>query len=100
MTARVGSRQIELLILLASPFTTLMTPDKGAEALARRGLLRQDHYVGEDGVRRAGGHCITPAGLRALADAMEAGRVPDAIERMKRDADARRAKAEGRGKRP
>lgn len=72
--APLGSRQIERLVTLACPAWLLVTPLRRDQALVRRGLLRAD-----DGGRL----CITPAGLRALADAMEAGRVQDAIERVK-----------------
>jgi hypothetical protein len=39
-------------------------------SLIRRGMLQQDG---------GGCYCITPAGLRALADAIEAGKVEDGL---------------------
>lgn len=74
---RIGKNQLRLLITLASPTMMLMTGGKEAVAMASRGLLQE---------RRQGngvGYSISSSGLRALADEMEAGRVDDAIERMK-----------------
>lgn len=51
----------------------MIVPDQSALGLVAKGLLRQD-----DG----GACCITAAGLRVLADEMEAGRVADALQRM------------------
>ncbi len=81
---RIGSRQLELLIAAASPCALLLTTDKVSAALVRRGFFRE---------REPGGACcISPAGLRVLADEMEAGRVDDALVRMKKDVEARRAR--------
>lgn len=62
---RIGRQQLRLLMLLGSPGNVLVTPaDRVAKALIRRGLLAEGEGV-----------AITPAGLRALADELEAGRV-------------------------
>lgn len=72
MTA-LGRRQLELLALLGSPGRVMLTPrGRAGESLLTRGLVRGWPEPGNDGTR------INPAGLRALADALEAGRL-DAI---------------------
>lgn len=81
---RVGKRQIELLITLATPNRLLVVGDKISDALVRRGMLKED--------QERCGIGITAAGLRALADAMDRGEVSDALQRMKQDFDARREK--------
>jgi hypothetical protein len=90
---RIGKNQLCMLITLASPTMLLLTPGKAEAAMVRRGLLRE---------REPGGAlAITPAGLRALADEMEAGRVDDAMARMRKDVAERRARiaAKQRGNR-
>lgn len=63
---RLGKRQLELL--RGIPATAAMiVPDKVALSLVRLGLMRLAYGDGWA--------CITPAGLRALADAAENGRV-------------------------
>lgn len=80
---RIGPQQLQRLITLSSLGCMLIVGDRLSESLVRRGLLADDGK---------GDWCrITPAGLRALADEMEAGRVEDALEVMRRDA-AERAK--------
>lgn len=68
MTRALGKNQVSLLVSL-SPGRTLVIGDKTSSALIKRGLARSWHKDGEDLVT------ITPAGLRALADEMEAGRI-------------------------
>jgi F0F1-type ATP synthase epsilon subunit len=85
---RVGPRQLETLVMLGSPTMSMVVPGTTERGLIQRGLLK----VGETG----GFACITPTGLRVLADAMEAGKVADALERMKRSVEARKAKADAR----
>ncbi len=80
----VGRKQLETLVMLGSPTMSMVVPGKTERGLIERGLLK----VGESG----GFACITPAGLRVLADAMEAGKVADALERIKRYVEARKAK--------
>lgn len=85
---RIGKDQLGTLIMLASPTCILLTPDRSSAGLVKKGLLRE---------REPGrACCITPAGLRALADEMESGRVDDALEAIKKDAAERQAKAEQR----
>jgi hypothetical protein len=77
-----------MLVVLASPTTTLLVPSKSEAGMVRRGLLRE---------RDAGGAvCITASGLRALADAMDDGRVDDALERIRKDVEARKARIAAR----
>ena len=73
---RIGSNQLNRLILLGSPTRAFLVPDEVSRSLIKRGLVSD-----ESGLIR-----ITPAGLRALADEMDAGRVETAIEAMERDA--------------
>jgi hypothetical protein len=62
----LGRNQLKLLMAMGSPSMLLMTPCTGeAKSLERRGLI--DRYNGGEARR------ITPAGMRALADAYEAG---------------------------
>jgi hypothetical protein len=70
----LGDRQLDLLRKLCSLTRVLVTPDKVSASLVRRGLLRE--------TRDGAALCISPDGLRAIADAMEAGRVYDAIAKM------------------
>ena len=86
---RIGKQQLQTLIVLASPTCVLLTPGRSERGLVERGLLREREPGG-------GSCCITPAGLRALADAMDQGLVDDALEAMRKDAEARRQKAEVR----
>lgn len=66
----LGAKQLELLLFLAKPGSILMTPaDRVVLSLERRGLLKP--YKRVDGC----GTVITPNGMRALADAYEAGRL-------------------------
>ena len=67
---RLGTKQLQLLAQLASPTVFLVTPDRRSASLVRRGLLRE--VV-------SGACCITPAGLRRLADAIEAGQLVDSL---------------------
>lgn len=73
-----------MLVMLGTPTRSVITPGKSEQGLVAKGLLRQD---------KGGACCITPAGLRALADEMEAGRVVDALKRMKADALKRQRRA-------
>jgi hypothetical protein len=77
---RIGKDQLQMLVMLGSPTRSLITPGKSQRGLVAKGLLRQDN---------GGACCITPAGLRVLADEMEAGRVTDALARMKAEAKRR-----------
>ena len=62
----------------------MVVPSRCALSLVARGLLK----VADSG----GFACITPFGLRTLATEMEAGRVDDALERIRKDVEARSPK--------
>jgi hypothetical protein len=65
MTRPLGTQQLKLLLAMGSPSLIMLTPpDRVAQSLIDRG------YAGD---WRNGGTRITPAGMRALADAYEAG---------------------------
>lgn len=92
MTRRTAIPQAEPgAPMTASPSSVLVTPDKVSASMVARGLLR------EDPSRPGKSCCITPKGLRALADEMEAGRVADGLEDMRRDVEATRARMAAKG---
>jgi hypothetical protein len=64
----LGKNQLERLMGLASPSALLVVGDKLSLSLVRRGLLAP--YFPD---KPAAWHRITPAGIRALATAYEAG---------------------------
>ncbi len=66
---RLGTQQLRLLCTLGSPGLALVVPDRVSNSLVRLGLLRDTHRAGP-GMQR-----VTAAGLRRLADEMEAGRL-------------------------
>lgn len=68
MARPLGDKQLASLSFLVCIHRLLLTPGREERAMVARGLLRTDE---------GGACCITPAGLRALADAMDAGRVKD-----------------------
>lgn len=65
----LGKRQWSLLKGLASPGMFLILGDKVSDSLVRRGLLVSRAADG-DGLLQ-----ITPAGMRMVADAWEAGEI-------------------------
>lgn len=67
------------LIGSGSPTCRLITNNKHTDALVAAGLMAED----------GSGFCITPNGLRRLADQMEAGHVAAAIKRLKAEAAER-----------
>lgn len=67
MNRPLGKRQLEALMTLCSPSLVQVVPDKITESLMRRGL------AASRGGSTGGFVGITPAGLRAAADAFEAG---------------------------
>ena len=69
MPRPLGSRQRELLGKMGCPGRFLIVGDKVVESLARRGLLAAQGKRGDSFYQ------ITPAGLRALAEEWEAGRL-------------------------
>jgi hypothetical protein len=61
----LGTQQLKLLLAMGSPSLLMVTPrDRVANSLLDRGYVRD---VDNGGTR------VTPAGMRALADAYEAG---------------------------
>lgn len=67
---RLGPAQIEALASVCGVRRVCLTPMREDRSLIKRGLLRADE---------SGACCITPDGLRALADALEAGRLEDGL---------------------
>lgn len=71
---KLGTRQLQALMVLGAPSRVLIAPvGKVEESLRRRGLVQ--HHDGGPAVR------ITPAGLRTLADALEAGELERFMQR-------------------
>ena len=94
VVAPLGRRQLRMLMLCASPYGYLVTTDKVSDSLVRRGLLRERDDLERskyDGRRPC---CITPAGYRALAAEMEAGRIDAVVEEMRKKREAGRPTAE------
>ena len=86
---RLGNRQLETLILLARPTITMIVPGPVEVSLIKRGLLKAKKQKKDNRVEFSFAR-ITPKGLRAIADAMEAGRVEDPLVALKRDAKERK----------
>ncbi len=78
---KLGGKQIDLLRQCAVPSSILMTTDRTSDSLVAKGLLRMSSV--------AKATCITPAGLRWLADELEAGRMQDGLELARRHREAR-----------
>lgn len=76
MNCRIGKKQLRTLIMLGSPTMLLLVPGKSERGLIKRGLLRES----EPGKAC----CISPAGLRVLANEMDAGRVEDALQAIRK----------------
>jgi len=66
----LGKNQLERLMGLASPSMILIVGDKLSNSLVSRGLLRPNFPDAPEAWHR-----ITPAGMRVLADAYEAGQL-------------------------
>lgn len=84
----LGKNQLSTLKMLGCPSAAQVVGCNVSRSLERRGLLRSDN----DSF-----FCITPAGLRVLADALEAGRIDGAIEWSRREREknlARKARGE------
>lgn len=65
----LGKNQLERLLGLASPYSLLVVGGEPViESLAKRGLLKPKSKANPKSFMQ-----ITPAGMRALADAFEAG---------------------------
>jgi hypothetical protein len=81
VTRHLGLNQIDHLRANGAYGRFLIVPNKVTHSLVRRGLME---FCAED--RDSFAH-ITPSGLRALADEIEAGRIPSArecLEKMKK----------------
>jgi hypothetical protein len=70
MTRPLGKLQLERLMGLGSPSMLMVVGDAVSKSLVNRGLLRPNFPDTPDAWHR-----ITPNGLRALADAYEAGKL-------------------------
>lgn len=78
MARPLGKHQLRLLLQLGSPGMRLVVGDRLSRSLERRGLLRATGgpVKTDDGRDLPPGlFQITPAGLRALADALERGQL-------------------------
>jgi hypothetical protein len=64
----LGKLQLERLMGLASPSCLMVVGDAVSKTLVKRGLLKPHFPDNQDAWHR-----ITPAGLRALAEAFDAG---------------------------
>lgn len=84
MAKPLGKRQRASLVFLTGVHRLLLTPYPEDRRMVAMGLLRQERPDG-------GACCITAAGLRALADEMDAGRVKDGIDAW---ADMKKAQAD------
>lgn len=85
----LGNNQLRLLFALANPGMILVVADdRPSQSLLKRGLTKP-----LDRKRPDRAHRITPAGLRALADALESGRLK---QFMRRDFPRKRNR-EGKG---
>lgn len=71
MTKKLGKRQLERLLSLARPSSLLVVGgDDCSRSLVKRGLVKPIKPSNPDAFLQ-----ITPAGMRALADAFEAGQL-------------------------
>jgi hypothetical protein len=70
MTRPLGKLQLEFLMGLASPSCLMVVGNAVSKSLVKRGLLRP-HFPDKPDAW----HRITPNGLRAIADAFEAGQL-------------------------
>jgi hypothetical protein len=70
MTPRLGKNQIDALTRMSGALWMLVTPGPVHRGLVAKGLLRSSAY---DTM------CISPAGLRRVADLLEAGVIKDAL---------------------
>jgi hypothetical protein len=76
----LGKRQLERLMGLASPSSLMVVGDVVSRSLVERGLLKP--YFQD---RPGAWHRITPAGLRSLADAYEAGKLDQFMKEFPRE---------------
>jgi hypothetical protein len=79
MTRPIGKLQLRLLMGLSSPSMMMVVGDAVSASLVKRGLLRPNFPDDPEAFHR-----ITPAGMRALADAYEAGQLEQFMKPLKR----------------
>lgn len=77
MTRPLGKHQRDALASMADPTIAAISSDKTWRALAKRGLVRS---LAKD---KDSFFVITPAGLRALADELESGRIKQELPTKK-----------------
>lgn len=77
MTARLGKNQRSLLKVLGNVSALLIVGDNDSRALTTKGYVRP---LGQDGYSF---YAITPAGLRRLADDLEAGIIEQKLPERK-----------------
>lgn len=82
----LGKLQLELLLGLASPSSLMVVGNAVSKSLVKRGLLKPNFADNPEAWHR-----ITPAGMRVLADAYEAGQ----IEQFMKPFPRKRAEAQG-----
>lgn len=92
MTRRLGQHQLDALKAVASPNLLNVTPGKIERGLVAVGLLVESRRFGpaRPGKPLCGAVGISAAGLRRLADEMDAGRVETAPQWAARQARERR----------
>ena len=73
----LGKNQLERLMVLASPSSLMIVGDKVSASLVSRGLLKP-HFPDNPHAW----HRITPSGMRALADAFEAGHLDQFMKKF------------------
>ena len=73
----LGKHQLCLLASMASPFSLVVVGDGISRSLVKRGLLGVHWNPRKD---RDGFLGITPAGLRTLADQMQAGKLEQFLD--------------------
>lgn len=83
MTRPLGKLQLRLLMGLSSPSMMMVVGDGVSTSLVKRGLLRPNYPDTPEAFHR-----ITPAGMRALADAYEAGQLAQFMKPLKRHGPA------------
>lgn len=85
----LGKNQLERLLGLANPSSLLVVGDAVSESLVKRGLLAPKFEDKPDAWHR-----ITPAGMRSLADAFEAGLLDQFFKPFPRERAAVQSPAE------
>lgn len=83
IVAALGHRQLKLLLQLSTPAMVLLTANDVARSLEARGLVAVTENTRVLRGKGGGAYRITPAGLRASADALEAGLYDQFIDMKK-----------------